>query len=51
MSKVNEGLKIIADDRHALVINEMGMVNVETLVTGERRHRPLTFSAWPARWN
>lgn len=40
MNKTNEGLRIIADDRHALVINELSMVNVETLITGERP--PLT---------
>ncbi|RMO71336.1 hypothetical protein [Pseudomonas syringae group genomosp. 3] len=43
MSKVNEGLRIIADDRHALVINEQGMVNVETLVTGERPPSTMDF--------
>lgn len=36
MNKANEGLRIIADDRHALVINEQDMINVETLITGER---------------
>ncbi|MDF5892385.1 hypothetical protein P4A93_12180 [Pseudomonas syringae pv. syringae] len=43
MNNVNEGLRIIADDRHALVINEQGMVNVETLVTGERPPSTMDF--------
>lgn len=36
MNKVNEGLRIIADSRHALAFDEKGMINAETLVTGER---------------
>lgn len=43
MSKVNEGLRIIADDRHALVINEQDMINVETLITGERPPSTMDF--------
>ncbi|MCD5993847.1 hypothetical protein KDX38_09445 [Pseudomonas sp. CDFA 602] len=43
MSKVNEGLRITADDRHALVMNEQNMVNVETLVTGERPPSTMDF--------
>ncbi|MGN2388167.1 hypothetical protein ACTACB_17525 [Pseudomonas syringae] len=43
MSKVNEGLRIIADDRHALVMNEQSMVNAETLITGERPPSTMDF--------
>ncbi|ODJ93457.1 hypothetical protein BB779_23455 [Pseudomonas viridiflava] len=43
MIKLNKGLRIIADDRHALVINEQGMVNVETLITGERPPSTMDF--------
>lgn len=43
MNNANEGLRIIADDRHALVINEQDMVNVETLVTGARPPSTMDF--------
>lgn len=43
MSRVNEGLRIIADDSHALVINEQDMVNIETLITGERPPSTMDF--------
>ncbi|MBI6853392.1 hypothetical protein YA0002_11500 [Pseudomonas cichorii] len=43
MNKINEGLRIIADARHALAIDEQGMINAETLVTGERPPSVRTF--------
>lgn len=43
MNKANEGLRIIADDRHALAINEQDMINVETLITGERPPSTMDF--------